>query len=128
VTYKPGIDEGKLDCFTLYLSFYAFQRAGTHDACLQIRRVCDIYEKRDVNCRGEVWIGKAFHLANLPTIAGTSRLQNHRLLGNLSPGFMQPFSFLLLIASLACALPAKSAEQKLLTPDNFSKTIAKGYW
>ncbi|KAH9986801.1 thioredoxin-domain-containing protein [Russula vinacea] len=41
---------------------------------------------------------------------------------------MQPFSLLLLIASLACALPAKSVEHKLLTSDNFSKTIVKGYW
>jgi hypothetical protein len=43
-------------------------------------------------------------------------------------GLMQPFSFLLLIASLAFALPAKSAEHKLLTSDDFGKTIAKGYW
>jgi hypothetical protein len=43
-------------------------------------------------------------------------------------GSMQPFSFLLFIASLAFALPAKSVEHRLLTPDNFSKTIAKGYW
>lgn len=41
---------------------------------------------------------------------------------------MQPFSFFLLIASLAFALPAKSAEHKLLASDNFGKTIAKGYW
>ncbi|KAI0273123.1 thioredoxin-domain-containing protein [Russula aff. rugulosa BPL654] len=41
---------------------------------------------------------------------------------------MQPFSFLLFIASIAFALPAKSAEHKLLTSDNFGKTIAKGYW
>jgi hypothetical protein len=63
-----------------------------------------------------------------------SRLQNRRPpaayypIGHSITGFMQPFSFLLLIASLAFALPAKSAEHKLLTSDNFGKTIAKGYW
>lgn len=50
------------------------------------------------------------------------------LLVTASQAFMQPLSFLLLIASLAFALPAKSAEHKLLSPDNFGKTIAKGYW
>lgn len=77
MTYKPGIDEGKIDCFTLQLSLRAFQSAGTHYARLQFRRVCDIYEQRDVHGRGEVWIGKAFHF---PTIFVTSRLQNHRSL------------------------------------------------
>lgn len=91
-----------------------------------------MFEKRDVNGRGELWIIEAFHLVNLPTIpltlaykvVATPRIH----FGYGITGFMQPFSFLLFIASLAFALPAKSAEHKLLTSDNFGKSIAKGYW
>jgi len=43
---------------------------------------------------------------------------------------MQPFYFTLtlLIASLAFALPVESVEHEFLTPENFGKTTAKGYW
>lgn len=106
-----------------------------NDAGLKLCCVCDIVEKRDVNSRGELWIIEAFHQVNLPTISLTplsltkSSLPCLRVpIGHGITGFMQPLSFLLLIASLAFALPAKSAEHKLLSPDNFSKTIAKGYW
>jgi len=80
VTYEPGIDEGKIDRLTLRLSLCAFQGARTYDACLEFRCVCDICEKGEVHRRGEVWISKAFHLANLPTISLTSRLPSHRWL------------------------------------------------
>ncbi len=86
-----------------------------------------MFEKRDVNSRGELWIGEAFHLANLPTHLSHSLCQ---IIPDpaVSLRFMQPFSFFLLIASFAFALPAKSAEHKLLKSEDFSKTIAKGYW
>ncbi|KAI0301939.1 thioredoxin-domain-containing protein [Multifurca ochricompacta] len=41
---------------------------------------------------------------------------------------MRLLSFSFLIASLAFALPVKSADHKLLTPDTFNKSIATGYW
>jgi hypothetical protein len=130
MTYQLGIDESKIDRLTLYLSLCSFRGARTYDAGLKLCCVCDMFEKSDVNNRGELWIIEAFHLANLPTIPLLSRTkQNRRFrVSNWSTGFMQPFSFLLLITSLAFALPAKSAEHKVLASDNFGKTIAKGYW
>jgi hypothetical protein len=41
---------------------------------------------------------------------------------------MRLLSLSLLIASLAFALPVEGAEHKLLTPETFTQTIAKGYW
>jgi hypothetical protein len=129
MTYQPGIDESKIDRLTLDLSLCSFRGARTYDAGLKLCCVCDMFEKRDVNGRGELWIIEAFHLANLPTIDPSLayKIVAARR-GYGVTGFMQPFSFLLFISSLAFALPAKSAEHKLLTSDNFWKTISKGYW
>lgn len=141
MTYQPSIDERKIDRLTLRSPLCSFQGARTYDAGFKLCCVCDMFEKRDVNSRGELWIIEAFHLANLPTI--NPSLTPHSLAYEIVTalrvsiclryhrtvtGFMQPFSFLLFIASIAFALPAKSAEHKLLTSDNFGKTIANGYW
>ena len=133
MTHQPGIDEGKIDGLTLHFSFYAFQGTRAYDARPQLRRVCYTHEERDVNRRGEMWISEAFHLTNLPTISHQG-LQNSALsclllyTYTVTADFMQPLSFLLLIASLAFALPVEGAEHKLLTPESFSNTIAEGYW
>jgi len=131
-TYQPGIDESKINRLTFKLSLWSFRGARTYDAGLKLCCVCDMIEKRDVNRRVELWIIEAFHLANLPTIplAPAYKITKSllRAIGYGITGFMQPFSFFLLIASLAFALPAKSAEHKSLASDNFDKAIAKGYW
>jgi hypothetical protein len=79
MTYQPSIDERKIDHLTLCLPLCSFQGARTYDAGFKLCCVCDMFEKRDVNSRGELWIIEAFHLANLPTINPShSRLQNRR--------------------------------------------------
>lgn len=71
VAYQPGVDESKIDGLSFRLAFYAFQSTRSYDTCPQLRRVCHMYEERDVNRRGEMWISEAFHLTNLPTISLT---------------------------------------------------------
>jgi hypothetical protein len=129
VTHHLGINEGKIDGFTLHFSFYALQGARAYDARLQLRRISHMFEKCDIDRRGEMWISIAFHLSNLPTTPLTlltklTTVPTIPLLVDL----MRPFSFALLIASLAFALPVESVEHKLLTQANFDKAIANGYW
>jgi len=65
-THHPGIDEGKIDRLTLHVSLYAFQGARTYDACLQFGCIPHMFEKGDMDRRGEMWISIGFH--NLPTV------------------------------------------------------------
>ena len=125
MTHQPGIDKSKIDRPTLHLSLCSFQGARTYDPGFELCCVCNMFEKRYVNSRGELWIIEAFHLEIFPRSLSLSLTKTIISRGY---GIMQPFSFLLFIASLAFALPAKSAEHKLLTKDDFGKTIAKGYW
>jgi hypothetical protein len=136
VTHQPGINEGKINGFTLYFSFCTLQGTRTYDAGSQLCRVCYIYEECDVHGRGEMWISEAFHLANLPTVSHFIPLikfvvasVKKTTIGFVSAaGMMQPLSFSLLVAALAFSLPVEGAENKQLSPDTFSKTITTGYW
>jgi hypothetical protein len=100
MAYQPGIDERKIDRLTLRLSLYSFQGARTYDAGLKLCCVCDMFEKRDVNGRGELWIIEAFHLANLPTIDSHSRLQNRQRVWLRSLCNLSPSCYLLLLLHL----------------------------
>jgi hypothetical protein len=80
LSHQPGINKGKIDCLSLYFSLYAFHSARTYDARPQLGGICHMCEKCDVNCRREMWISEAFHLANLPTIP--SRFSRLRLFRN----------------------------------------------